>query len=120
MRDLLMRNVAIKHGFDENEEVIEITRLVKKNVPENVLANRKNGISFRIGCASELFQYIIDPGFWAPHWEIRQWDNGFSHARTASRYQHGRAKNDRPSNVDPPPGALISEESQTQTLTQLN
>lgn len=118
MRDILTRNDTIKQRLEENEDNIEITRLVKKNVPEEVLANRRNGISYRIGCSSELYQIIVEPNFWAPHWEIRQWDSQFQNNRISFPDQRNRSKNDR--TVNPPPPINVQASTSTGESMQTN
>lgn len=102
MREILIRNGTIKQRVEENEDNIEITRLVKKNVPEELLANRRNGISYRIGCLADIFPIIMEPSFWAPHWEIRQWDNQFQNSRNSFPDPHSRSKNERMMTPAPP------------------
>lgn len=74
MREILRRDDRIGQSMTQNESNIEITRLVKRNVTEEMLSRRKYGISYRIGCCEDLYPIINDPGFWAAHWEIRPWN----------------------------------------------
>lgn len=75
MREILQRNGTIAQCLVESESNIEITRLIKKNVPEESFARRKHGVSYRIGCPENIYPIISDPGFWASHWEMRPWND---------------------------------------------
>lgn len=74
MLTILTRNEVIKREVDKNPEAVEITRLVKKRWSEDEIAQRRFGISYRIGCSQDLLPVISDKSMWANHWEIRQWD----------------------------------------------
>lgn len=74
MKEILKRDARIGQSMEENESNVEITRLVKKDMTEEMLSRRKYGISYRIGCSDELYPIINDPSFWASHWEIRPWN----------------------------------------------
>lgn len=106
MRDILKRDARIARYMSENDASIEITRLVKKNVPEDNVVNRKNGVSYRIGCPDDVYPIMIDPSFWASHWEIRPWNDELP----ADRRNHGghQTKNDTSSDHHHPPSAQPS------------
>lgn len=75
MKEILKRDARIAQRMEQNDSNVEITRLVKKNVTEEMLSRRKYGISYRVGCCEDLYPVINDPGFWAAHWEIRPWND---------------------------------------------
>lgn len=77
MTEIMMRNEKIKEAFDINPEVIEVTRLVKNRFTEAEIAQRRFGVSYRIGCSSELFKVVGEKEIWASHWEIRPWDKHY-------------------------------------------
>lgn len=77
MLSILQRNESIKRELDQNPDAVEITRLVKKRWSEEEIAQRRFGISYRIGCNQNLLSMLNDKSMWANHWEIRKWDNEY-------------------------------------------
>lgn len=74
---LLSRNETIKNAIDQDQNVVEIKRLVKNNCTEEEIAKRRFGISYRIGCTKELLPLVSEKSLWANHWEIRPWDKEY-------------------------------------------
>lgn len=77
MTEIMLRNEQIKGAFDLNPEVIEVTRLVKNRFTEAEIAQRRFGVSYRIGCSPELYNLVSEKAIWASHWEIRPWDKHY-------------------------------------------
>lgn len=78
---LLSRNETIKNAIEQDQDVVEVKRLVKANCTEEEIAKRRFGISYRIGCIKELLPLVSEKSLWANHWEIRPWDNEYGKER---------------------------------------
>lgn len=110
MKLILQRDARVAECIDQNEHNVEITRLVKKNVSEDIIARRRNGISYRIGCPDGIFPIISDPGFWASHWEIRPWNDEPQTERSTSAKNETHQYFNHPPNV---PQAMSTDQVET-------
>lgn len=80
MLDIVKMNAAMNEALEKDSSAVEVTRLVKKSLTEDQIASFKNGVSFRIGCTSSLFEALQTKSNWATHWQIRPWDRDYKNA----------------------------------------
>ena len=85
MLNILNKNETVKQAIEHDPNAVEVTRLVKSRYSEEEIAKRRFGVSYRVGCASELFPVMNNKAIWANHWEIRQWKTDYDKGEQTSQ-----------------------------------